>query len=128
MFLVTNIPSPPSSPSRCLVVDQLEAKFLCIQVEELIQALPPSKLAGVAYHPAQCAHLAAVLSAEIQDPVKAVTPPCYKLVCSGSIGSKGQDDVAASSQNPWDLHADSYVNPTLFCVVLVHVIYLERAL
>lgn len=75
MFLVTNIPSPPSSPSRFLVVDQLEVKFLCIQVEELIQALLPSKLAGVAYHPAQCAHPAAVLSAEIQDLVKAVTPP-----------------------------------------------------
>ncbi|XP_037356633.1 dynein light chain Tctex-type protein 2B-like [Talpa occidentalis] len=107
-----------------------EMKFPYIQAEELMQAHLPSKLAGVAYHPAQCAHLAMVLSGEIRDLVKAVTPPRYRLVCSVSIGSKGQDGVVVSSQSLWDPHADSfatshYANPTLFCVALVHAIYLE---
>lgn len=34
-----------------------EVKFLWVQARELIQAHLPSKLAGVAYHPALCAHL-----------------------------------------------------------------------
>ncbi|XP_060062215.1 dynein light chain Tctex-type 5-like [Erinaceus europaeus] len=109
---------------------QPKVKFPHLQAEELMQAHLPSRLAGVAYHPAQCAHLAVVLSAEIRDLVKAVTPPRYRLVCSVSIGSKGQDDVMVSSQSLWDPHADSfaashYVSPTLFCVALVHAIYLE---
>lgn len=49
-------------------------------------------------------------------------------MCSVSLGSKGQDDVVVSSQNPWDLHADSCMSPTLSCVALVHAIYLEGAL
>ncbi|XP_048208077.1 dynein light chain Tctex-type 4-like [Perognathus longimembris pacificus] len=107
-----------------------EVKFPCAQAEELMQAHLPSKLASVAYHPALCAHLATVLSVEIRDLVKAVTPPRYKIVCSVSIGSKGQADVVVSSQSLWDPHTDCcatscYVNPTLFCVALVHAIYLE---
>ncbi|XP_006879875.1 PREDICTED: tctex1 domain-containing protein 4-like [Elephantulus edwardii] len=107
-----------------------EVKFPCLLVEELMRAHLPSRLAGVAYHPSRCAQLAAALSAEIRDLVKAVTPPRYKLVCSVSIGSKGQDDVVVSSQSLWDPYADSfatsqYVNPTLFCVALVYAIYLE---
>lgn len=95
-----------------------------------MQAHLPLKLAGMASHPAQCAHLAADLSAAIRDPVKAVTPPRYKQVCSISMWSQGQDDAAASSQSLWDPRADSFatshsVNPTLFCVALVHAIYLE---
>ena len=107
-----------------------EVKFLWVRAQELMQAHLPNKLAGVAYHPALCAHLAAVLSAEIQDLVKTVTPPHYRLVCSVSIGSKGQDSVVVSSGCLWDPHADSfaishYVNPTLFSMALVHAIYLE---
>lgn len=105
-------------------------KFPCIQVQELIQAHLLYKLAGVAYHPVQCACLATVLSAETWDLAKTVTPPRYKLVCSVSIGSKGQDDVIVSCQSLWDPYADSfatslYMNSTLFCVALVHAIYLE---
>lgn len=70
------------------------------------------------------------LSAGFQDLVKAVTPPRYKLVCSVSIGSKGQDDTVVSSQSLWDPCADRFatshcVNRTLPCVALVHAIYLE---
>nr|XP_044995323.1 dynein light chain Tctex-type 5-like [Jaculus jaculus] len=107
-----------------------EVKFPYARAEELIQAHLHSRLAGVVYHPAQCAHLATVLSAEIRELVKTVTPPRYKLVCCVSIGSKGQDDIVVSSQSLWDPHADSfaashYVNPTLFCIALVHAIYVE---
>ncbi|XP_077005677.1 dynein light chain Tctex-type 4-like [Tamandua tetradactyla] len=107
-----------------------EVKFPCVRAEQLMQAHLPCKLAGVVYQPAQCAHLATALSAEIRDLVKAVTPPRYKLVCSVSIGHKGRDGVVLSSQSLWDPHADSfatsrYENPTLFCVALVHAIYLE---
>ncbi|KAG5214790.1 hypothetical protein MJG53_001974 [Ovis ammon polii x Ovis aries] len=63
-------------------------------VRELMQAHLPCKLAGVAYHPALCAHLAAVLSAEIQDLVRAVTLPHYRLVCSIGTGGKGQDSYS----------------------------------
>ncbi|XP_004699706.1 dynein light chain Tctex-type 4-like [Echinops telfairi] len=107
-----------------------EVKFPCVQAQELMQAHLPSTLAGVAYHPTQCAHLAESLSAEIRDLVKTVTPPRYKLVCAVSIGSKGQDDVTVTSQSLWDPHSDSfatsqYVSPTLFCVALVHAVYWE---
>ncbi|KAM4872851.1 dynein light chain Tctex-type 4-like [Thomomys bottae] len=130
---------PPVSPGwrASIIQEQVplwsarpKVKFPRAQAEGLMQAHLPSKLANVAYHPAQCAHLATVLSAEIRDLVKAVTPPRYKIVCSVSIGSKGQEDVVVSSQSLWDPHADCfatsyYVNPTLFCVALVHAIYLE---
>ncbi|KAG3283232.1 tctex1 domain-containing protein 4-like [Ictidomys tridecemlineatus] len=94
------------------------------RAEELMQTHLPSKLAGVAYHPGQCAYLAAILSPEIRDPSR------YKLVCSVSIESKGHDGVVVASQSLWDPHADlfatsHYVNSTLFCVALVHVIYLK---
>lgn len=84
-----------------------------------MQAYLPSKLAGVANYPAQCACLAALLSAEIPELVKAVTPPHYRPVCSISIGSKGQDGVVVSGGCLWDLHAESfatfhYVNPMIF--------------
>lgn len=54
----------------------------------------------------------------------------YRPVCSVSIGSKGQDGVVVSSGCLWDLHTESfatsrYVNPMVFCVALVHAIYLE---
>lgn len=52
-------------------------------------------------------HLAVVLSTMIWDLVTAVTPPGYKLVCSVSIGSEGQGNVAVSSQSLWDPHEDS---------------------
>ncbi|KAB1268589.1 hypothetical protein Cadr_000013955 [Camelus dromedarius] len=73
-----------------------------------MQAYLPSKLAGVANYPAQCACLAALLSAEIPELVKAVTPPHYRPVCSISIGSKGQDGVVVSGGCLWDLHAESF--------------------
>lgn len=41
----------------------------------LIQAHLPSKLVSVAYHPTQPANLATMLSAEIWELVKTVTPP-----------------------------------------------------
>jgi hypothetical protein len=50
-------------------------KFPCVRAEELIETYLSSKLAGVDYHPAQCAHLAIVLSNESQDLVKTVTLP-----------------------------------------------------
>nr|XP_026237672.1 tctex1 domain-containing protein 1-like [Urocitellus parryii] len=107
-----------------------EVKFPCVQAEELMQTHLPSKLAGVAYHPGQCAYLAAILSPEIRDLVKDITPPRYKLVCSVSIGSKGHDGVVVASKSLWDPHADRfatsyYVNSILFCMALVHVIYLK---
>ncbi|XP_066881896.1 dynein light chain Tctex-type 5-like [Kogia breviceps] len=107
-----------------------EVKFLWVQVQELMQAHLPNKLTGVTYHPALCAHLAAVPSAEIQDLVKTVSLPCYRLVYSVSLGSKGQDGVVVSSGCLWDPHADSfaishYVNPMLLCMAVVHAIYLE---
>ena len=45
-------------------------------------------------------------------------------------GNIGHGDVVAASQGLRDLYADSvatslYVNPALFCVGLVHAIYLE---
>lgn len=45
-------------------------------------------------------------------------------------GSIGHGDVVASRQGLWDLYEDSlatslYVNPTFFCVVLVHTTYLD---
>lgn len=54
-----------------------EVKFHCTQVGvgELVQARLPSKMTGVAYRPSQRAHLATILSAEVQDLVKTVTPP-----------------------------------------------------
>lgn len=57
----------------------LEVKFPRIQVEELMQTHLLFKLASVAFYPAQCAHLLAVLSAEIWDLVKTVIQPRYRL-------------------------------------------------
>ena len=68
----------------------MQVKFPWVRVQELMQAHLPCKLAGVAYHPAPCAHLATELSAEIRDLVRAVTPPHYRLGCSISTGGKGQ--------------------------------------
>ena len=108
----------------------MQVKFPWVRAQELMQAHLPCKLAGVAYHPAPCAHLATELSAEIRDLVRAVTPPHYRLGCSVSSGGKGQVSVGVSSRCLWDPHADSfatshYVNPMLFCMALVHGIYLE---
>ena len=58
----------------------MQVKFPWVWAQELMQAHLPCKLAGVDYHPAPCAHLAAVLSAEIRDLVRAVTLPHYRLV------------------------------------------------
>lgn len=69
---------------------RLEGKFPLIQAEELVQAHLPSKLAGEAYCSARCIHLVIVLTAQTRDLVKAVTPLCYQLVCSVSIGSRGR--------------------------------------
>ncbi|KAM7246046.1 hypothetical protein CapIbe_002344 [Capra ibex] len=71
---------------------RLQVTFPWVRAQELMQAHLPCKLAGVAYQPALCAHLAAVLSAEIRD--LTALPPVY-------------------------------VNPMLFCMALVHAIYLE---
>lgn len=58
------------------------AKFPRVRVEFLMQAHLPLQLAGMAYRPAPCAWLAAELSAETQDLVKAAAPPRHKLACS----------------------------------------------
>lgn len=82
MFLVTNTPAITSSLSSFQIPlwsTRLEVKLPRIQVEELMQTHLLFKLASVAFYPAQCAHLSAVLSAEIWDLVKTVIQPRYRL-------------------------------------------------
>ncbi|XP_019387015.1 PREDICTED: tctex1 domain-containing protein 1-like [Crocodylus porosus] len=108
-------------------------KFSCAKAEELIREYLPAKLARVTYEPEKGASLSTAVSEEIKRLVKTVTPPRYKLIVNVTIGNNDKDktaDIMVTSQCLWDPHSDSftssqYMNPTLFCVVLVHAVYFE---
>ncbi|KYO19401.1 hypothetical protein Y1Q_0003536 [Alligator mississippiensis] len=108
-------------------------KFSCAKAEELIREYLPTKLAHVTYEPEKGASLSTTVSEEIKRLIKTVTPPRYKLIVNVTIGNKDQDetaDIMVTSQCLWDPHSDNftssqYMNPTLFCVVLVHAVYFE---
>lgn len=105
-------------------------KFNAGRVQRVLEGALASALGTTVYSPQGSALLAQSLAELLQNQVKEVVPPRYKLVCHVLVGQQGQQSLLVASRALWDPESDSFAsanfsNASLFAVVTVHGVYFE---
>ncbi|NXM71120.1 TC1D4 protein, partial [Serilophus lunatus] len=105
-------------------------KFNAGQVQQVLEGALSSALGTAVYSPQGSAPLAQSLTELLQNQVKEVVPPRYKLVCHVVLGQQGQQSLVVASRALWDPETDSFAsatfsNASLFAVATVHGVYFE---
>ncbi|XP_009877186.1 PREDICTED: tctex1 domain-containing protein 4, partial [Apaloderma vittatum] len=106
------------------------SKFKAGQVQRVLEGTLTSALATAVYSPQGSAPLAQSLAELLQNRVKEVVPPRYKMVCQVVLGQQGQQSLLVASQALWDPESDSFASATfssasIFAVAIVHGVYFE---
>ncbi|NWH78265.1 TC1D4 protein, partial [Piaya cayana] len=105
-------------------------KFDAGQVQRVLEKVLAGTLVTSVYSAQGSALLAQSLAELLQNRVKEVVPPRYKLVCHVLLGQQGQQSLLVASRALWDPESDSFAsttfsNTSLFAVATVHGVYFE---
>jgi hypothetical protein len=107
-----------------------EKVFNNLRIEEHATQIMNNMLMGEKYDPARCPRLTKKLAESINDIVKQLPNPRFKLVTVVFIGERKGQDLRIASRCLWDSRVDNsitinYENENLFATAIIYGLYYE---